>query len=61
MKQSIISALDFDGVICDSAVETGVTAWKAASQIWHDLDTLLPSQELLEKFRLVRPVLETVY
>lgn len=61
MKQSIIYALDFDGVICDSAVETGVTAWKAAAQIWDDLKTTLPSQELLEKFRLVRPALETGY
>ncbi len=61
MKQSIIYALDFDGVICDSAVETGITGWKAAKQLWDDLPTPLPSQQLIEKFRQVRPILETGY
>lgn len=61
MKQPIIYALDFDGVICDSAVETGITGWKAAKQIWNDLSTPLPSQQLIEKFRQVRPILETGY
>lgn len=61
MKQPIIYALDFDGVICDSAVETGITGWKAAKQIWNDLATLLPSQQLIEQFRRVRPILETGY
>ena len=27
-------ALDFDGVICDSAAETGASAWKAAERFW---------------------------
>jgi len=31
MNNSIIYALDFDGVICDSAVETAITGWKAAT------------------------------
>jgi len=61
MKQPIIHALDFDGVICDSAVETGITGWKAAKQLWDDLATPLPSQQLIEQFRQVRPVLETGY
>ena len=33
MNNSIIYALDFDGVICDSAVETAITGWKAAGSI----------------------------
>ncbi len=61
MKQSIIYALDFDGVICDSAVETGISAWKAARQIWNDLETDLPSQQFMGQFRQVRPILETGY
>jgi phosphoglycolate phosphatase-like HAD superfamily hydrolase len=61
MKKSIIYALDFDGVICDSAVETGITGWKAAKQFWDDLVTPLPSPQLIEKFRKVRPILETGY
>jgi phosphoglycolate phosphatase-like HAD superfamily hydrolase len=61
MKKSIIYALDFDGVICDSAVETGITGWKAAKQLWNDLATPLPSPQLIEKFRKVRPILETGY
>ena len=61
MKQPIIYALDFDGVICDSAVETGITGWKAAKQLWDDLATPLPSPQLIEKFRKVRPILETGY
>jgi len=61
MKQSIIYALDFDGVICDSAVETGITGWKAAKQLWDDLTTPLPSHQLIEQFRKVRPILETGY
>ncbi len=61
MTQNIIYALDFDGVICDSAVETAITAWKAASKIWNDFDTVLPSQDLIEKFRFIRPILETGY
>jgi len=60
MKQSIIYALDFDGVICDSALETGISAWKAASQIWDDF-TLLPTDEQSVKFRQIRPVMGTGY
>ncbi|NOS88029.1 MAG: HAD family hydrolase [Methylococcaceae bacterium] len=60
MNQPIIYALDFDGVICDSAVETALTGWKAASQLWHDMpDTAPPSMEA--QFRRVRPMIETGY
>ena len=60
MNNSIIYALDFDGVICDSAVETAITGWKAASRIWNDMPKAAPS-DLIDKFRLVRPLIETGY
>ncbi|NOR71147.1 MAG: HAD family hydrolase, partial [Methylomarinum sp.] len=53
MKQAIIYALDFDGVICDSALETGVSGWKAAAKIWDDFTTSLPSKDFSDKFRQV--------
>lgn len=61
MEQSIIYALDFDGVICDSAVETGIAGWKAATHLWDDMQTPMPAKELIEQFRLVRPIIETGY
>ena len=61
MKKSIIYALDFDGVICDSAIETGVSAWKSAAKLWDDFTSPLPTPELLDKFRQVRPVMGTGY
>lgn len=61
MKQSIIYALDFDGVICDSAIETGISGWKAAMHIWDEITTPLPPQKILDQFTNVRPVMETGY
>lgn len=61
MNKTIVYALDFDGVICDSAIETGISGWKAASQIWGDFDTPEPSLQLIEQFRQVRPVMGTGY
>jgi len=61
MNQTIIYALDFDGVLCDSAGETGITGWKAAAGIWNDMSSPLPAQELVDRFRLVRPIIETGY
>jgi phosphoglycolate phosphatase-like HAD superfamily hydrolase len=60
MNNSIIYALDFDGVICDSAVETAITGWKCAGQIWDDMPGPVPSQ-LIDQFRQVRPIIETGY
>ncbi len=60
MTHSIVYALDFDGVICDSAVETGVAGWKAASRLWPDMPTQCPPA-IVKQFCLVRPVLETGY
>lgn len=59
MHQTTIYALDFDGVICDSAVETGITGWKAATQLWPEMSSALPPEELIDQFRLVRPIIET--
>lgn len=61
MTQSVIYALDFDGVICDSAVETGVAGWKAATQIWDEMELSLPPQKMVDQFRKVRPMMETGY
>jgi len=61
MKQSVIYAIDFDGVICDSALETGVSAWKAALTLWDDFSTPLPSVEMSEKFHQIRPIMGTGY
>jgi phosphoglycolate phosphatase-like HAD superfamily hydrolase len=60
MNNSIIYALDFDGVICDSAVETAITGWKAAGSIWGDMPKATP-QAMIDQFRLVRPIIETGY
>lgn len=51
-------ALDFDGVICDSAIETGITGWQVATQLWQDMPENMPEQIMID-FRYVRPVMET--
>ena len=61
MKKPMVYALDFDGVICDSAIETGVSAWKSAVTLWDDISSPLPAPELLDKFRQVRPIMGTGY
>ncbi len=60
MNNSIIYALDFDGVICDSAVETAITGWKATSSIWKDMPEAAP-QTMIDRFRSIRPNIETGY
>lgn len=54
-----VRALDFDGVLCDSAGETAVTAWRAVRTLWPDSSSLEPPAELESRFRELRPVLET--
>lgn len=62
MTKQILYALDFDGVICDSAVETGISGWKAARQLYPGLPALdMPTEQALEQFRRFRPLLETGY
>ncbi|MEQ1636238.1 MAG: HAD family hydrolase [Methylococcales bacterium] len=60
MTHTPLYALDFDGVICDSALETGMAGWKTALQIWDDMPTRQP-QALSAQFRQARPILETGY
>lgn len=54
-------ALDFDGVLCDSARETGITGWKAAGTLWSDMRGNLPPEPLLDAYCRARPVIETGY
>ena len=61
MKQAPIYALDFDGVLCDSAVETAITGWKAATHVWPDMANTIPEETHIEQFRALRPGLETGY
>lgn len=56
----LLYALDFDGVICDSSIETAISGWKVARQLWTDMPEE-PSAELIEDFRIVRPIMETGY
>ncbi|NLZ59514.1 MAG: hypothetical protein GX901_02505 [Lentisphaerae bacterium] len=55
-------ALDFDGVICDSARETGLSAWKAARELWPECCNAdeMP-EKLMQEFIEVRPYLEIGY
>jgi hypothetical protein len=80
-KFTTLFALDFDGVLVDSAAETGLSGWMAARTLWPDSpwmerppakpsdektnnNALTQSQkhpmpDLIERFRQVRPCLET--
>jgi len=42
MPTHLFYALDFDGVICDSAVETGITGWKSACTLWQGMPETIP-------------------
>ncbi len=54
-------ALDFDGVICNSAVETALTGWLAAQSLWPDLKGLSLNDEQIKQFTKIRPCLEFGY
>lgn len=56
-----VLALDFDGVLCDSVDETGVTGWRAGGTIWPDMAAAWPPTEVAARFRQARPVIETGY
>lgn len=64
LSMSLVFALDFDGVLCDSVNESSVTAFRAAKSVWPSLhvptdESETPVQELLSAMRKVRPVIET--
>ena len=57
-----ILVLDFDGVLCDSARETAVSAWRAAAAFWPDeIRGDEPPDDVIQRFVAVRPWLETGY
>lgn len=54
-------ALDFDGVLCDSARETALSAWRAGRQLWPEWSAGGPPADHVARFLEVRPWLETGY
>ena len=52
-----VLALDFDGVICDSAPETALTAWKGCRELWPQGPEFTP--DLQTRFCRLRPVMHT--
>jgi phosphoglycolate phosphatase-like HAD superfamily hydrolase len=65
MGPSVVYALDFDGVLCDSVGESSQSAVRAVARIWPDLpiarSASSPPEWLLAAMRKVRPVVETGY
>lgn len=60
-----VLCFDFDGVICDSAPETALTAWNASRELWAEVaipgkDAVLPPG-LQQRFCRLRPVIHTGY
>jgi phosphoglycolate phosphatase-like HAD superfamily hydrolase len=55
-----VFCFDFDGVICDSAPETAVTAWRGCRELWPQAGSEPPAP-LLERFCRLRPVMHTGY
>jgi phosphoglycolate phosphatase-like HAD superfamily hydrolase len=53
-----VFCFDFDGVICDSAPETGLSAWTACTKIWPNR-TAKWTDQLQEHFCRLRPVMHT--
>jgi phosphoglycolate phosphatase-like HAD superfamily hydrolase len=61
MQSTFVIALDFDGVLCDSAAETARSGWLAGHRLWPDRFPLPISEATIERFREVRPILKTGY
>ncbi len=61
MTNHFLYALDFDGVICDSAIETAMTGFKSAQYFWPEMAGVSIDQPSIDAFRQVRPYLETGY
>lgn len=61
-RQERLVALDFDGVVCDSAAETAVAAWRAARLVWPEMagdNDAEPSPVFVRRFMGLRPLIET--
>ena len=56
-----VFALDFDGVLCDSAGESAVTSWRAGGRIWPEWQGLEPPENCKVRFVRLRPMVETGY
>jgi len=54
-------ALDFDGVLCDSAAEGAVTSWRAGQKIWPQWQGAEPPEACKARFGRLRPAVETGY
>lgn len=54
-------AFDFDGVICNSAHESGLTAWRAAHSLWPTKMDATPDPDFVARFPRLRPVIEVGY
>ena len=53
-----VFCFDFDGVICDSAPETALSAWQGGRALGYDFPEKLP-EALQERFCRLRPVMHT--
>jgi phosphoglycolate phosphatase-like HAD superfamily hydrolase len=53
-------AVDFDGVLCDSAAETGGAAWRAVTSLWPEWaeEGSEPPAEYLRRFLALRSLVE---
>lgn len=56
-----VFALDFDGVLCDSAAEGAVTSWRAGQRIWPQWQGAEPPEACKTRFVCLRPAVETGY
>jgi len=61
MNTKTLYALDFDGVICHSAIETAGTAWIAAQTLWPDMLDQEITDSRIQEFVKIRPCLEYGY
>ena len=61
MPPANVLVLDFDGVLCASAQETAVSAWRAGQRFFPEWSGPEPSDEAIAAFTAVRPILETGY
>ncbi len=61
MNSTTLYALDFDGVICHSAIETAGTAWITAQTLWPDMQDEGITDSRIQEFVKIRPCLEYGY